>query len=194
MLRVITMRYGNKFDQWYEDNFIHMINKYSNLKYDELIVYNKVDEIFKDAPNQLYNILTLFKEFRNGTNLVFDLDVVIKGDMNKFITDKFTMCDTKKWAKPQYYADGFTRSSDVMCWSGDRSDIYLDFVQDLKENYEKKWDGADPWLINYKPEVYDDNLYSSIRCIEDFSKHPIVFFNSHHETMKKKGWWKEYTI
>ena len=37
MLRVITMRYGDKFDQWYEDNFLHMISKYSNLKYDELI-------------------------------------------------------------------------------------------------------------------------------------------------------------
>ena len=31
MLRIITMRYGDEYDKWYEDNFVHMINKYSNL-------------------------------------------------------------------------------------------------------------------------------------------------------------------
>ena len=29
MLRIITMRYGDEYDKWYEDNFVHMINKYS---------------------------------------------------------------------------------------------------------------------------------------------------------------------
>lgn len=38
MIRVICVRTGNKYSQWYEDNLKHVIDTYSGLEYDSFEV------------------------------------------------------------------------------------------------------------------------------------------------------------
>ena len=45
-LRVICVRTGDKFDQWYEDNYKYMIDKYSGLEYDDYVVIR--DDVYDD--------------------------------------------------------------------------------------------------------------------------------------------------
>ena len=194
MLRIITMRYGDEYDKWYEDNFVYMINKYSNLKYDELYVLDDIDPNFANDKTKMFNKLSLFKKFNDGCiNMCFDIDTIIKGDLNKFVTDEFTMCDAKAWQHPDYYSK-YGLASDVLTWSDDMSFIYDDFVKNLDYNLENGDEGTDAWFKQYKPKTFDTKLYTSIRCKTNYDDYPIVFFNGHKETMLKKGWWHEYTL
>ena len=194
MLRIITMRYGDEYDKWYEDNFVHMINKYSNLNYDELYVLDNIDPHFANDKTKMFNKLSLFKKFTDGCiNMCFDIDTIIKGDLNKFVTDEFTMCDAKAWQHPDYYSK-YGLASDVLTWSDDMSFIYDDFVKNLDYNLENGNEGTDAWFRQYKPKTFDTKLYTSIRCKTNFDDYPIVFFKGHKETMLKKGWWHEYTL
>ena len=194
MLRIITMRYGDEYDKWYEDNFVYMINKYSNLKYDELYVLDDIDSNFANDKTKMFNKLSLFKKFNDGCiNMCFDIDTIIKGDLNKFVTDEFTMCDAKAWQHPDYYSK-YGLASDVLTWSDDMSFIYDDFVKNLDYNLENGDEGTDAWFKQYKPKTFDTKLYTSIRCKTNYDDYPIVFFNGHKETMLKKGWWHEYTL
>ena len=194
MLRIITMRYGDEYDKWYEDNFVHMINKYSNLNYDELYVLDNIDPHFANDKTKMFNKLSLFKKFTDGCiNMCFDIDTIIKGDLNKFVTDEFTMCDAKAWQHPDYYSK-YGLASDVLTWSDDMSFIYDDFVKNLDYNLENGNEGTDAWFRQYKPKTFDTKLYTSIRCKTNFDYYPILFFNGHKETMLKKGWWHEYTL
>ena len=61
------------------DNLKHMIDTYSNLDYNcfEVIDCLKLCGV--------YDKLQMFKLFRDGQNLYFDLDVIITGDCNKFL-------------------------------------------------------------------------------------------------------------
>ena len=45
-MRIICCRFGDKFTQWHVDNLKHMIDNYSNLKYDkfEVITENRYDD------------------------------------------------------------------------------------------------------------------------------------------------------
>ena len=84
-IRVICVRTGDKFDQWYEDNYKYMIDKYSGLKYDEYVVIN--DNVYEDDYG-CFNKLLMFDRYREEhyRNIYFDIDVIIKGDCNKFLT------------------------------------------------------------------------------------------------------------
>ena len=70
-MRIICVRTGNKFDQWYEDNLKYMIDKFSGLQYDEFVV------ISDDEYEGVFNKLLMFDRYRTGQNLYFDLDVII---------------------------------------------------------------------------------------------------------------------
>ena len=60
-----------------------MIDTYSNLDYNcfEVIDCLKLGGV--------YDKLQMFKLFRDGQNLYFDLDVVITGDCNKFVKKNY---------------------------------------------------------------------------------------------------------
>ena len=73
-MRVICVRTGDKFDSWYEENLKHMIDTYSNLN------YSSFEIIRDDVYEGVYNKLLMFDRYRDGQNIYFDLDVLIKGD------------------------------------------------------------------------------------------------------------------
>ena len=62
MLRIIAVRTGDKFDQWYEDNLKYMIDTHSQLKYDEFVVIR--DDQYEGVFNKLLmRFLVKTKEF-----------------------------------------------------------------------------------------------------------------------------------
>ena len=85
-MRVICVRTGNKFDQWYENNLKYMVDKYSNLQYNEFAV------IREGQYEGVFNKLHMFEQFKDGQNIYFDLDVLIKGDCNKFLSKSLCVC------------------------------------------------------------------------------------------------------
>ena len=192
-IRILTLRYGTKFGSWWEDNLKYMIDTYSNLEYDQFITVKETYPIFEDDDNKMMNKLVLFDKFRdnNHINIYFDLDVIIKGDCNKFLREDFTLLDTKSWALPETYDKHGGLCSDIMSWSGDLSKIYLDYIDEIDYNY-LKWPYTDSWFNNYKHNRYTTG-YTSIRCKTNFDDHDVVCFNGHASTMAKRGWWQEYT-
>ena len=80
-MRVICVNTGTKYSEWFVDNLKHMIDTYSNLKYDSFEVIR--DDIYDDERG-VFNKLLMFKYFTDDQNIYFDLDMLIKGDCNHF--------------------------------------------------------------------------------------------------------------
>ena len=85
MVELILVCTGDKFDEWYVENLLHMIEKNGKLKYDKC-------HIIRDGEGNVYDKLQMFRDFTDDVNyLYFDLDVVIKGDVNHLVRDDFTL-------------------------------------------------------------------------------------------------------
>jgi len=186
MLRVIAVRTGKKYNQWWEDNLRYMIDKFSNLKYDkfEVITENKYEM-------QVANKLLMFDMFKDGQNIYFDLDVIIKGDCNKFISEEFKLCWA--WWRLPYHTP---LNSSIMSWKGDRSDIINKWEEDPEYFMLKYHRGIDQFIYeNIKFSTYNDkSLYYSFREMDTEEKHPVCLFNQRYQNMKDKGWWSNYLL
>lgn len=191
-IRIICTRTGDKFNQWWEDNLKFMVDKYSNIKYDEFVCIR--DNRFEDDYGT-FNNLIMFDQYREDDwiNLQFDLDVIIKGDCNKFLKNELHVCDGRQWQSDISYVEN-SISSDIVSWSGDYSNIYEKFVYDLDYHYVKYRQGIDPYLYQeFNPKRFDKG-YTSIRTLTDYNKYDVVLFNGHYTTMQLRGWWHEYTM
>ena len=92
---MIVVNTGDKFDQWYTDNLKYMIDNYSNLNYDKFEVID--EEIYEGV----FDKLQMFDKFKDGQNIFFDLDVLIKGDCNKYLKNNLTICHAW-WRSPTH--------------------------------------------------------------------------------------------
>ena len=85
-LRIIAVNTGVKFGEWYVDNLKYMIDTYSGLNYDSF-------EVIRDENYySWFNKLQMFDRFKDGQNLYFDLDIVIKGPVPNLLRKDFTLC------------------------------------------------------------------------------------------------------
>jgi len=66
-MNIICVCTGQKYSKWYVRNLKHMIDTYSGLKYDMFNV------ITKDSYTGVFNKLQMFRDFKKGQNLYFDL-------------------------------------------------------------------------------------------------------------------------
>ena len=192
-LRVICIRTGTKFDQWYVDNLKHMIDKYSNLEYEEFVCIE--EDVFDDDYGTFNNLL-VFDRFREDDwyNICFDLDVIIKGDCTQFITDELHVCDSRQWQNDEYYNTVNQISSDIITWSGDYSAICERVVDNLELYYKTYNKGIDRYLFTeWNPKRHTKG-FTSIQTMTDYENHDVIIFNGHYDTMKKAGWWHKYTI
>ncbi len=73
-MRIICVNTGEKYNQWYTDNLKYMIDNCSGLQYDSFEIINW--EIY----GGVYDKLQMFDRFKDGQNIYFDLDILIKGD------------------------------------------------------------------------------------------------------------------
>tara|TARA_E500000318_G_scaffold10018_1_gene8988 strand:+ start:559 stop:1179 length:621 start_codon:yes stop_codon:yes gene_type:complete len=192
-IRIICTRTGDKFNQWWEDNLKFMVDKYSNIEYDEFVCIR--DNRFEDDYGT-FNNLIMFDRYRDNDwiNLQFDLDVIIKGDCNKFLKKELHVCDSRQWQSETYYTYINRISSDIVSWSGDYSYIYQNIVDNLDYNYVKYHQGIDPYIFEvYNPKRFESG-YTSIQTLTDYRDYDIIFFNGHADTMLKNGWWRNYTM
>ncbi len=184
-MRVICVRTGDKFDSWYEENLKYMIDTYSNLD------YSSFEVIRDDVYEGVYNKLLMFDRYRDGQNIYFDLDVLIKGDCNRFIQKDFTLCHA--WWRKEYH----TRvNSSIMSWHGDKSHIFKEFNKD-PEYYMMKYNkGIDQIIyenISYKVYGCIDS-YCSYQTVTDEEDYSVYLFNQNHQAMKLPGWHQQYQL
>ena len=190
LIRIIAVRTGIKYSQWYEDNLIYMIDNYSKINYDMIEVIR--DDKFDDERG-VFNKLQMFDKFTesNITNLYFDLDVCIKNDCNYFLKSKFTLCHAW-WRDPHHTP----LNSSIMSWKGDCSYIYKKFIEDPEYYMFKYYRGIDQFIYeNIKYNTYKNkSLYYSFREEPKEKDASICLFNQRYEYMKNKGWWSNYFL
>lgn len=185
MLRIIAVRTGDKFDQWYEDNLKYMIDTHSQLKYDEFVV------IRDDQYEGVFNKLLMFDRYRDGQNLYFDLDVVIKGNCNHFLRSDLTVCHA--WWRDAWHTP---LNSSIISWTGDVSHIHDMFAKD-PEYYMLKYEkGIDQYLYeNFIVETYNEqDKYCSFQTVKEKLGYDVYLFNQMFEQMKQPGWIHEFQL
>lgn len=188
MLRVIAVRTGNKYNQWYEDNLKHMIDTYSGLKYDEFVV---IREDLYDDERGVFNKLQMFDRFKDGQNIYFDLDMIIKGDCNHLLRKEFTLCHAH-WREP----DHTPLNSSIVSWEGDVSYITNVFHKDHEYAFTKYYRGIDQYIyenVAYKTYSEDDG-YVSFQTITEETKAPVYLFNQRYKELVKEDWYTKYQI
>ena len=187
-MRLIAVNTGEKFGEWYVDNLKHMIDKYSGIKYDTF-------EVIRDEKyDNWFNKLQMFDKFKDGQNLYFDLDIVIKGPVPDLLRKDFTLCHAW-WRTP----DHTPLNSSIISWQGDQSHIYKKFIDD-PEYYMLKYNrGIDQFLYeNVEYKTYDKVCYSikDKEYDEEDMNYNICLFNQRKILMEDgwEGWWKKYFI
>lgn len=187
MLRVICVRTGTKYDQWYEDNLRHMIDNYSGLEYDKFCVIR--DNVYQDTRG-VFNKLLMFDYYRDGQNIYFDLDILIKGKCEFFLRKNFTLCHA--WWRKQ---DHTPFNSSIMSWQGDCSHIHQKFADNKEEFLNRYQRGMDQFIWEQIKgwEVYRHN-FCSFQTVSQETNTPVYLFNQRYKEMVKDGWWQKYFL
>lgn len=181
ILRVICVNTGDKYDQWYTDNLKYMIDNYSGLQYDSFEV---IDE---ELYGGVYDKLQMFDMFRDGQNIYFDLDVLIKGDCNKFLKKELTVCHA--WWREKFHTP---LNSSIISWQGDKSRIF-DFWDSQWTNMMRRYyRGIDQYLYEvHRPKTYTEG-FCSFKTVTEENPYDVYLFNQTYEYMKSEGWWSKY--
>ena len=188
MLRVIAVRTGTKYSKWYEDNLKYMIEKYSGLEYNEFVV---ITEDLYDDERGVFNKLQMFDRFKDGQNIYFDLDMLIKGDCNHFLRKDFTVCHAH-WRKPQHTP----LNSSIISWKGDASHVTEPFHADREYNLFKYNRGIDQYIyqnVSYNTYTKEDG-YVSFQTVTEETEAPVYLFNQRYKKLIEKDWYTKYQI
>ena len=156
-----------------------MIDIYSGLKYDEFVV------IRNDEYEGVFNKLQMFDLYRDGQNIYFDLDVIIKGDCNHFLRKELTVCHA--WWRDAWHTP---LNSSIISWCGDRSDVFDFFIKD-PEYYMLKYNlGIDQLLYeNINLQTYNESDgYCSYQTVTSEENYSVYLFNQLYQEMKLSGW------
>ena len=183
-MRLIYVCTGTKFSQWYVDNLDHMINTYSGLKYDERVV------IREEKFDGVFNKLQMFDLFRDGENLYFDLDVIIKSPVPNLVRKDLTVLHA--WWREPFHTP---LNSSIISWTGDCSYVYDEFMKD-PEYYQLKYSrGIDQFLYEkIKPSTYEPVCYSYRYDEQNNPDFSICLFNQRKDRMQESGWWQEFIL
>lgn len=183
-MRIICVNTGDKYSQWYTDNLKHMIDNYSNLNYDSFEVIE--DDVYELS---VANKLLMFDRYRNGQNIYFDLDVLIKDDCNQFLTKELHVCNAW-WRKPAHTP----LNSSIISWKDDLSYIHDEFKLH-QDYYMLKYNkGIDQYLYElYNPKTFTEG-FCSFQTITDEKDYNVYLFNQRHEYMKSTHWCQKYFL
>jgi len=187
-MRVICVNTGTKYSEWFVDNLKHMIDTYSNLKYNSFEVIR--DDIYDDERG-VFNKLLMFKYFTDDQNIYFDLDMLIKGDCNNFLRKDFTLCHAH-WRDPHHTP----LNSSIMSWVGNHSYIFETFENNPEYFMMKYNRGIDQFIYeNIKYKLYNkEDGYCSFQTVLDEQDYSIYLFNQRNANMKNKDWYSKYFI
>ena len=184
MVELILVRTGDKFDEWYVDNLLYMVENHGKLKYDKC-------HVIRDGEGSVYDKLQMFRDFTDDVNyLYFDLDVVIKGDVNHLVRDDFTLLFA--WWRDRLHTP---LNSSIMSWKGDHSIYYDDFYEDEDYSMIKYWRGIDEYLYKETEcQLYERTCWSFMYSTEEMH-YPVCLFNHNfHNMIKKIPWTQKYIL
>lgn len=188
---VYCVNVGTKYGSQYVYKLKTAVEKYLKLPHNFWCITDKPElypfSIKSDDLPGYWNKISIFKH--TGTCLYFDLDVIIHGDIDMLVSDKFKLINPA-WKNPykaKYVEDrpdigtSFTNSS-VMAWTNEIK-IYDKFMCD-PEYYIFKYNGDDRFLYHEtKHKTFNTNIIYSYRD------------GAHWETDKEKfKYRKEYSI
>jgi|TARA_B100000902_G_scaffold219541_1_gene208550 hypothetical protein len=185
--RVIVAKWGEKYNSWHVNNLKFMLDNYSGIKYNNFVVFEK------DTFGNMYNKLEIFNDYKDGTNLYLDLDMVIYDKLPNLVRKDFTLM--YDWWREEHHTP---LNSSMVSWTGDISHIYKKFV-DNKEYYLKKYPTSiDEFYyheIEYK--TFDKVCYSIKE--HEYDKEPMKGFGlctfgqmQHLLEDGWSGWWSKY--
>jgi hypothetical protein len=201
MKRIICVCTGDKFHPWFVDNLKYMIDTHSGIEYDEF-------EVITDNPyNGVFNKLLMFDKFRDGSNLYFDLDIVITGKVSNLFRNDLTLLHA--WWRDVWHTP---LNSSIISWMGDQSHIHDTFAKD-KDEFIAEYSG---WFgLETAKKGMDEYIYKHILSYETYGKvccsiknleqpwgikkedYNIWLFNQRHFYMTDDGWptwWKDYFL
>ena len=187
-MRIICVCTGTKFEEWYVDNLKYMIDRYSNLNYTSF-------EVIRDSKfGGIYDKLLIFDKFRDSQNLYFDLDILIKGDCNKFIKKELSVCHAWWRAHVPYYKRNPINSS-IISWYGDQSKIFSKFNSN-PEYYKRLYSrGIDHYLYHvFNPKTFNNGFTSYQKHSKELKEYDIYLFNQFYTHMRWKKWCQNYFI
>jgi hypothetical protein len=184
MLNIICVCTGDKYHPIYIDNLKYMIDKYSNIEYD---TFNVIDN---DIHEGVFNKLQMFEKFTIDYNIYFDLDVIIRGDCNKFISQALSVINA--WWRPAYHTP---INSSIISWYGNKSYIYKDFMKQPDYYMVKYNKGMDQYLYeNHEHITFPEGGVCSYQTILDERDFSVYLFNQMYKSMQSLGWYSKYLL
>lgn len=184
MVTIILVCTGEKYDEWYIDNVLHMICEFGKLEYDRV-------HIIRDGEGSYYDKLKMFKECTDDIQyLYFDLDIIIKGDIRHLLKEKFTLLFA--WWRKELHTP---LNSSIISWKGDQSHIYDKFYEDEDYSRVKYYRGIDEYI--YKEIDYEtyDKVCWSWWWDKTFKDYPICLFNhNEYKNMRELKWTQKYLL
>ena len=190
-MRIVCVNTGTKFDSWYVDNLKHMIDTFSNLN------YNKFEIITDTLYGGVYDKLQMFDRFREGQNLYFDLDVVIRGDCSQFVRKNFSVCHAYWRREGPFYKINPINSS-IISWYGDMSKVHNLFNSDVKRYKKVYYRGIDQFIHdNFEYDTFEKGFATykyNNKEIKNPKNYEIILFNQNYTVMRWKNWCQNYIL
>jgi len=168
-----------------------MIDKFSNLKYD------KFEVITETIYGGVYDKLQMFSKFKDGQNLYFDLDVIIRGDCSQFVRKNFSVCHAY-WRRAGTFYKINPINSSIISWYGDMSKVH-DLFSSNVERYKKiYYRGIDQYIHdNFKYDTFEKG-FATYKYRNKEVKNPknfnIILFNQNYTVMRWKNWCQTYIL
>lgn len=175
-MEIIGVRTGKKYDEWWALNLEHMLGQ-------------SVNFIEKEEFGGVYDKLQMFREFRTGHYLYFDLDVIIKGPIHNLWREEFTLLHA--WWRPALHTP---LNSSIMSWKGDQSHIYEKFAEDPDLYMVKYWKGIDEFIYKEIEHKTYDQVCWSYNWDQRELDYSVCLFNQTHNQMKIEPWTQKYLL
>ena len=184
MLNIICVCTGDKYHPIYIDNLKYMIDKFSALEYD---TFNVVSE---DRHEGVFNKLQIFERFTKDFNIYFDLDVIIRNDCARFLSDTLSVINA--WWRPAYHTP---INSSIISWYDYKSFIYKHFMEQPDYYMVKYHKGIDQYLHeNHEYVTFSNNGVCSYQTITDEQEYNVYLFNQRYKSMQNPGWYSKYLL
>lgn len=181
MLTILYCHTGTKYNQWWVKNLKHMI--------DNVYPYQYKFEGVTQGEGSVYDKLALFRDYTQGQYLYFDLDTVIRDNIECLIREEFTLL--KAWWRLPAHTP---LNSSIVSWKGDVSYIYEKFHKQYDYNMVKYYKGIDQFLY----EQIDYNEYDKVCWSWRFDNreldYPVCLFNQSYQYIDKSDWVKKYIL